>query len=809
METNADTNINANPNPNISKQNLYLEEVNLDMNSVLSFTFNIDNLKLLLTTMIKNQSSLSKRLSKIEKKLNMPTYDKVKYISKTPNKDKENSGEITQNEDKSKEEENEIKEEDNNNQENIGENEENKENGENEEKENDENEDNNGEGDDLFKEKKKSSKKQKESKPAVSSFEIFEINNNIKNLQQKIKNLELFNKVNKMTSSSEDQGDSLQILKKSIKDLKEDNKQLKKDVEEHKRLIEDMSVKINDTNIYDIFNGCKTEEGSIDAAKALVMSLEQKFFKKTSLMDERNKKLQSDFMDIKIQLKDIFNKDEVLEQSIKDVKNNFQQIGDLVSNSNNENLNTINNIETKVNNMYHELFNKYDEKSNKIETDIQKIVDRILNLEKYGGDHNVNNAGSENALELSEEAGNILASLKNRIDNMGQKFNKLKDKLEVTPTKEDIEKLEKELSLKINSKDFYELKDKYNIQLAKTNNLEETTERLQDIIDKSNSEIIFYTKKVESLTSNVILLKSQFGSLVSKDDNKGIDFSIFLEKSMFNKYIKSVQAEKFIIENNFEEIKKLINDLSNTLQKKCNAEDLKIYENIINNKIEELKLSNSKRFADKNDTNKSMKFLDTQIKHIIDVYIKRIDKNDSWLIATKPLGGYKCASCESYLGELKNKESYLFWNKYPQRESDKNYRVGNGFSRMLNMLNVDLKNNEFSNDKDYESDEDIQKVTEESKIKMRLKNTPHSRRENHKVVNKNNISAILKCNTSNLTNRSNLLPKLQTNKNEADSIVEVNANDIKIEYEDKETLEQPQIVKIVKKGKTINTEFLK
>ena len=809
METNADTNINANPNPNLSKQNLYLEEVNLDMNSVLSFTFNIDNLKLLLTTMIKNQSSLSKRLSKIEKKLNMPTYDKVKYISKTPNKDKENSGEITQNEDKSKEEENEIKEEDNNNQENIGENDENKENGENEEKEKDENEDNNGEGDDLFKEKKKSSKKQKESKPAVSSFEIFEINNNIKNLQQKIKNLELFNKVNKMTSSSEDQGDSLQILKKSIKDLKEDNKQLKKDVEEHKRLIEDMSVKINDTNIYDIFNGCKTEEGSIDAAKALVMSLEQKFFKKTSLMDERNKKLQSDFMDIKIQLKDIFNKDEVLEQSIKDVKNNFQQIGDLVSNSNNENLNTINNIETKVNNMYHELFNKYDEKSNKIETDIQKIVDRILNLEKCGGDHNVNNAGSENALELGEEAGNILASLKNRIDNMGQKFNKLKDKLEVTPTKEDIEKLEKELSLKINSKDFYELKDKYNIQLAKTNNLEETTERLQDIVDKSNSEIIFYTKKVESLTSNVILLKSQFGSLVSKDDNKGIDFSIFLEKSMFNKYIKSVQAEKFIIENNFEEIKKLINDLSNTLQKKCNAEDLKIYENIINNKIEELKLSNSKRFADKNDTNKSMKFLDTQIKHIIDVYIKRIDKNDSWLIATKPLGGYKCASCESYLGELKNKESYLFWNKYPQRESDKNYRVGNGFSRMLNMLNVDLKNNEFSNDKDYESDEDIQKVTEESKIKMRLKNTPHSRRENHKVVNKNNISAILKCNTSNLTNRSNLLPKLQTNKNEADSIVEVNANDIKIEYEDKETLEQPQIVKIVKKGKTINTEFLK
>ena len=56
-----------------------------------------------------------------------------------------------------------------------------------------------------------------------------------------------------------------------------------------------------------------------------------------------------------------------------------------------------------------------------------------------------------------------------------------------------------------------------------------------------------------------------------------------------------------------------------------------------------------------------MRFLDTQIKHIIDVYIKRLDKNDSsWLIAKKPLGGFSCASCKSYLGELKNRDTYFF-----------------------------------------------------------------------------------------------------------------------------------------------------
>ena len=56
------------------------------------------------------------------------------------------------------------------------------------------------------------------------------------------------------------------------------------------------------------------------------------------------------------------------------------------------------------------------------------------------------------------------------------------------------------------------------------------------------------------------------------------------------------------------------------------------------------------------------------------------------------MGGHSCASCETYIGDLNEKKDYVAWNKYPQRERDKNYRVGNGFSRMLNMLNLDIKN---------------------------------------------------------------------------------------------------------------------
>ena len=69
-----------------------------------------------------------------------------------------------------------------------------------------------------------------------------------------------------------------------------------------------------------------------------------------------------------------------------------------------------------------------------------------------------------------------------------------------------------------------------------------------------------------------------------------------------------------------------------------------------------------------------------------------MDKGESWLLAKKPIGGFTCASCEAYIGELKDKDEYLAWNKYPMREpQDKGYRIGNGFSRMLNMLNLDVR----------------------------------------------------------------------------------------------------------------------
>ena len=51
------------------KQNQFLEEVDIDVNNILNFSINIDNLKLLLTTIIKNQTTLSQKIIDLENKL--------------------------------------------------------------------------------------------------------------------------------------------------------------------------------------------------------------------------------------------------------------------------------------------------------------------------------------------------------------------------------------------------------------------------------------------------------------------------------------------------------------------------------------------------------------------------------------------------------------------------------------------------------------------------------------------------------------------------------------------------------------------
>ena len=848
---------NISPN----QKNPFLEEINVDVNNVLNFSINIDNLKLLLTTLIKNQSALSQKIFDLENKIkgrsrtnSIRDKSRRNNITKSPSSEsiiKLDKEEKEENIEKIKEKEKEIANGSDNS--NLKQN-------ENIEEKNNSNENNtveeNGDKNLSMQNKEinkentvmESIKEETEEKNQdiednenleenINSEKIFDLENKMSTIEKKLKNLELLNKVNKFTGKDGDNSDDIQLMKIEFKDLKDSNKKLLQENLDMKKQMENINVKLQDINIYDLFKDLNMSDGSIDVAKGLIINLENKVFKKIGFMDERDKKLNQDILDLKNNIQNVINKNGVISHNMDNIKNNFKELGDLVGANSTETSNMINNLELKMNSIYKDIIFKFDEEKNNTELNIKKLHDKFANLEKINTENlNPNEIKKSNNIEFSEENLEFIEKMANKINVIESKINSILEESRNYSTKDDLIKIEKDLIKKVNMKEFLELKDKYNLQLAKINNLEDNTERLQDLNEKNGSDIIFQMKRLESLTSNIISLRQQVEDLIKREKEKIIDLSKYLDKYSFNKYLKSLEPEKIKLDANFEELRNLINNISNSLTNKCAAEDLKLFEDIMNSKFEEFKLVNIRKFADKIDTNRSMKYLDSQIRHIIEVYIKRMDKNDSWLIAKKPIGGFACASCESYIGDLKNKESYMPWNKYPQREKDQNYRVGNGFSRMLNMLNIELKNNENLNEKEFDSDEEVKKYFDENRMKIRIKNSASSKNIKEKM-NKNNNSALLKNNVNNFlanagmknnNNNSNILPKLNL-KNEETTMVypaSPNLKDVGVEkknnfaeanneendnVESKESNNEPQphIIKIFKKTKINTHENLK
>ena len=151
-------------------------------------------------------------------------------------------------------------------------------------------------------------------------------------------------------------------------------------------------------------------------------------------------------------------------------------------------------------------------------------------------------------------------------------------------------------------------------------------------------------------------------------DNKGPDLSIF------NELIKTINNQISALQSECDEFRRYFTDILPMMKTLATITDLKNLEDALKAMLEEYKLLAQRKFADKIETQKSIKLIDTQIKHFIAEYIKKGEKGENWMLAAKPVGGYKCASCESYIGELTNKWEYLPWNKYPTRDFvDKSY----------------------------------------------------------------------------------------------------------------------------------------
>ena len=235
--------------------------------------------------------------------------------------------------------------------------------------------------------------------------------------------------------------------------------------------------------------------------------------------------------------------------------------------------------------------------------------------------------------------------------------------------------------------------------------------------------------EIEGVNTNISALKNQLNEFMSdKTDHNNLNLLgkkfeaaqniLYRAQILMDDYEKekkryqNVDPKKVVSTDSLEDFKSNINKTINNFHKEfqdmkteildknskflgsqASLKDLKNLEDDLLLKMDELYSSVNDKFAEKNLLIRNNKILELKMKHIVENY-KKTDKSDTWLLSKIPIG-HLCASCESYLGDIKDTANtkYVPWNKYPTKDSaDKLYRVGAGYSRMLQMISPDNKN---------------------------------------------------------------------------------------------------------------------
>ena len=215
----------------------------------------------------------------------------------------------------------------------------------------------------------------------------------------------------------------------------------------------------------------------------------------------------------------------------------------------------------------------------------------------------------------------------------------------------------------------------------------------------SKAEII--VKKINEIESKVKLISNAFGLKKDNIDELQIKKQVnFATKNDFERLKNKSELEFIKIWEEINNLKKLYDEIINKTKDITSLNDLENMRDLILQKIEELFIKQNKKYE---NNFLALNILQEQFKKLLELLaLKEEEEKGNWLITKKPNGGHSCASCENYLGELKNdKNKFIHLNKLPFRERDSNgekfYRVGNGYSRLLQMVNFDNNGNVILN----------------------------------------------------------------------------------------------------------------
>ena len=486
-----------------------------------------------------------------------------------------------------------------------------------------------------------------------------------------------------------------------------DNELIKKQDEKINNLERDinrLNQKVSEMNLLQInFPNDNKENESDDNKSAEIFKI---FSKKIELVENRAKQCEEDIFKLKKDNTSINN-------SLSVIKNNYNEF----SKETNKNFSTINQMINKELSNLKNLMKENDEKIKKelkdyFDDEIKKVKNMMEEI-KGNNMSNSNDSGVNTNLltsKFNEKLNNLNNDLRNLINKSSSETEKylksIINNLPLDNIKKEIGHIYEVLKEKLIKTDLdyidLKLKEIENRLITETLRLESVEKDMAACNDATTKSV----KMIEYLSGQVVQNNQPDMNIEKKDEMlKGLltinekDIKSFVNKNEFTHEIKNIYKKIEQILEVESENYKFTQHIEGRLKFFVTQGDLKTMEQCLMNMIDELKNNFARKYMEKTEILKNFKFLEIQIKALYDSNPGMIKEGDNWLLAKKPMNNYLCASCEAYLGDLKNnKNVYLPWNKIPTHENKK-YRMGNGFSRMLELVNTDLmKNAEKIND---------------------------------------------------------------------------------------------------------------
>ena len=546
------------------------------------------------------------------------------------------------------------------------------------------------------------------------------------NLQSKSKFDSINNKIEKLYSKSYETNRNVDELFSKYDELAQ--------------RLEDIQSKNNPSDLMNIFKD-KDED---DEKKLMSDELKDSIFEKIELNENRflqeageHNKLKQIISKIQGYIDRLNRQINLLKQDNKNMKEDIdlfkENINEVVDNKNEE---LKKEIKEDINNNINDINNNLDKK-------LRELLDYLLGKIEINEKNNNNNNNTNNDENINNKVDKALTTLINKkVNELIESIERIEEDIKNSKKREVLKNKETEemkqniaeiniiLKNKIGSHNLNELYDFYLDNVNEVKNIRLKIEELTGIQERMKDQTPHFIKRLETLTHDVLELQEN-GTQKVISSGKPVDLSNYINEKKLKNALNPIieQIQKLMSDNKYINITiKDITEQMNSLEKKEHIDHI---ESEINEKITLLSIKCAKKYLEKLEFIKIIKNIEIQLKLLQGNGAKQ-DNDSNWLIANKPLKCFNCATCEANVSNSVSPNEYIPWNKYPY--GDKQYWIGQGFSKLLQKINKRIDDNKSNLDIDNSNKFLGNSMNNVNEI-IRINNRMRKNEENHSPAN--------------------------------------------------------------------------